>query len=238
MRYTCYTGKIHEMLLPLANELPSMVRHGAFTTHKHNCYRLNITGASQSYRNHQQAADTHRSSSSSTGAEKRQKHITTLTQKQQSCLCVTHRIFYGPFGSLERHAPPILLLWSLLLAGIWKQARQGTHYIHVPLSPACYKLPFPSPVGRQLIRQQWASQPASQRCELWALDHFLSPSLSLSLSLLLALLLPSCPRSPSITPSSSLSPFFLLAYRTVQWQPLKPVHLAFFPLLPLTTDWD
>lgn len=73
--------------------------------------------------------------------------------------------------------------------------------------PACHKLPFPSPVGRQLIRQQWASQPASDvSCER---RTSFSPSLSLSLPVLLALLLPCCPSSASIT-LSSLSLFLLL----------------------------
>lgn len=66
--------------------------------------------------------------------------------------------------------------------------------------PACHKLPFPSPVGRQLIRQQWASQPASDvSCER---RTSFSPSLSLSLPVLLALLLPCCPSSAFITLSS------------------------------------
>lgn len=210
MRYTCYTGKIHKMLLPSlmsyqawSDTMPS--QHTNTTATARILLELDRATETTSSSRH-----THRSSSS-TGAEKRQKHTATLTQKEQSCLCITHRIFNGPFGSLERHAPPILLLWSLLLPGIWKQARQGTHYIHVPLSPACHKLPFPSPVGRQLIRQQWASQPASQRCELWALDHFLSlsfalspPSLSFSLCFYPpALALPLSHRPLSLSSSSS-----------------------------------
>ena len=211
MRYTCYTGKIHKM------PLPSLMSYQAWSDTVPSQH-TNTTATARILQELVRATETtsssrhtHRSrSSSSTGAEKRQKHTATLTQKEQSCLCFTHRIFNGPFGSLERHAPPILLLWSLLLPGIWKQARQGTHYIHVPLSPACHKLPFPSPVGRQLIRQQWASQPASQRCELWAPDHFLSlspPSLSFSLCFYppaLALPLSHCPLSLSSSSSPAV----------------------------------
>lgn len=151
------------------------------------------------------------------GAEKLKTTTTTSQQKQHSCLCVTHRIFNGAFGSLERHAPPILLFGGLLLAGICKQARQGTHYIHVPCSPACHKLPFPSLVCRQLIRQQWALQPASDvSCELrtnLSLSHFLSlPRSCFALILLLTLSCsPSLPLSRSHTFSFTLSSLALSA---------------------------
>lgn len=171
----------------------------AFTIHKHNHYSLNIVGDSQSYIIHQQ--ETHTEAAAAATKEQSRKasktHNSINTGGAESCLCVTHRIFDGPFGSLERHAPAILLFWSLLLASIWKQTRQGAHYIHVPLSPACHKLPFPSPVGRQLIRQQWASQPASNvSCE--RPDHFRSLYLSCSRSaatllLFLSLSLSHCP---------------------------------------------
>lgn len=117
MRYTCYTGKIHKMLLPSlmsyqawSDTMPS--QHTNTTATARILLELDRATETTSSSRH-----THRSSSS-TGAEKRQKHTATLTQKEQSCLCITHRIFNGPFGSLERHAPPILLLWSLLLPGI------------------------------------------------------------------------------------------------------------------------
>lgn len=42
------------MLLPSSNEIPSVVRHRALSTHKHNCYSSNITGARESYTNHHQ----------------------------------------------------------------------------------------------------------------------------------------------------------------------------------------
>lgn len=66
----------------------------------------------------------------------------------------TYGIFRGPLRSLEGHATAILFLGSLLLAGICKQARQGAHYVHVPLPQLVTSHSFPSPVGRQLIRQQ------------------------------------------------------------------------------------
>lgn len=216
------------MLIALTNELRSMVRHCAFTTHKHNHYCLNIVGDSQSYIIHQQ--ETHTEAAPAAAKEQSRKasktHNGINTGGAESCLCVTHRIFDGPFGSLERHAPPILLFWSLLLASIWKQTRQGAHYIHVPLSPACHKLPFPSPVGRQLIRQQWASQPASQQCELWAPGPL---SLSLSLPFSLCCYPPAFPLSLSLyrtvlslicLPSLSRS-LLLLARRAAQWQGVK-----------------
>jgi len=99
-----------------------MVRDTAFTKHKHNKrYILNIAGASQSYTNHQQLPHTRTHTGSSTGVRGREAlktHEDTNTEREQSCVHVTHRIFDGPFGSLERHAPSILLFWSLLLAGV------------------------------------------------------------------------------------------------------------------------
>lgn len=227
------------MLIALTNELRSMVGHCAFTIHKHNHYSLNIVGDSQSYIIHQQ--ETHTEAAPAAAAKEQSRkasktHNGINTGGAESCLCVTHRIFDGPFGSLERHAPPILLFWSLLLASIWKQTRQGAHYIHVPLSPACHKLPFPSPVGRQLIRQQWASQPASNvSCE--RPDHFRSLYLSCSRSAATLLLFLSLSLSIALSSPSSASPPFLAPFSS--WPAVQRNGRGWkLPPLPLTADGD
>lgn len=129
---------LHRLFLSITNEPPSMVRQCFQNTQ---LLQLEI---------HSELRDCQQL----THGDRHKEHIINTAQ---SYLCITYRIFSSPFRSLERHASTILLFRSFLLAGIWKQARQGAHYIHVPLSPACHRLLFPSPVDRQLIRQQWAS---------------------------------------------------------------------------------
>lgn len=95
-----------------------------------------------------------------------------------------------------------------------------------PSPPACHKLPFPSLVGRQLIRQQRAGKPASNTsCERRTL-------LSL-LCVFLALPLTRCSSSLSIMLSSLRSALLLPAFSL---QPSKAIHLAFHPLLHLTAQ--
>ncbi len=126
----------------------------------------------------------------------------------------TYGILDSALRSLERHPPSILLLRRLLLAGIWKQAREGSHYVHVLLSPqldtSCRALLC---LDRRLIRQQ----------QVWTSDSS-EPENAAFLSLSPSLSFPHC------------LPLFLS--RSAQWQPTC-LHLAMPPAAASTvTDRD